>query len=504
MKKMALLTALIFALSLTASAAFAMDQAVVSPIQAIDGGIGQVLCLAFSQDGTFLAAGGSDGKVLIYNMKTKEPARTIDAHKGAVNCLAFDPDGRWLASGGKDKTVNLWDLGDGHLRGSYKEHKDPVLSIAVNSDGSLIASGGGDKKIVVWNTDSQMVYGTLTGHDKAVHSLAFHPDGNSILSSGRDRNIISWSVAQRSELRRLTEPAAQFGSTTRTVFGPDGVLFATALKEVRSAIEGNRRSQGGIKEIDQVQVRNNLTGESAARLEGHLETINDIAFSPDGRYIISASDDRSVRLWNIETASQLTELQVPDKALSVAASPTGRFIASGLSSGKIMLWSCTNIYTSPVYVAHNRGYKPNLDYLPEYKGAPVRIAIIGIEADDKCLDRHAADILADILQNALVKTGRFELLERRNIQKVLDEQALQLNDLCDSKSAVKIGNLLGAKETVTGKIGKVGNHLTVEISFIDVETSKVKRTAEEHCDCSDDDLFLLIESVANHAAKQVK
>lgn len=481
--------------------AFSLEKAFFSPLTTFSG-IGEVQSLAFSQDGRYLAAGNKDGHILIYDLRENGKRLMIRAAEGEVNSLSFDPDGRFLISAGGGRKVQFWDYKYGRSLGEYEIYRKKIHRISISRNGGLLAGAADDENIVLWDIDSKMVYAELKGHRRYIHSLAFHPDGETLVSAGLDKNIITWDLRRRLEKRRMSEPAAEVGKITKTVFGPDGLLLATAVKEIRPEIEGKRRARGGIKEIDHIQVRDNRSGESIARFDGHLETINELEFSPDGRYIASASDDHSVMVWDIEAADRLTVLDVADRATHVAFSPNGRYLAAAVHGGCVMVWKVANVCPTPVYVAKSRRYCPALEYLPEFKGDPCRVAVVGLEAKTG-LSQEKADLLQDVLQNALLRTGRFELIERRKVKEIVKEQRWQISEYFNEETVVEPGNLAGAEELLVGTVGRIKACYVVELRFIDVATGKVLRTVDQQYEGDEEDLFLLIQVAANRAAKEV-
>jgi hypothetical protein len=108
--------------------------------------------------------------------------RTLGGHRGGVNCVAFSNDGEWLASGSDDKTVKVWRTSDGTLVRTLEGHSNTVWSVAFSNDGEWLASGSADNTVKVWRTS-----GGSAVRSFALPSLAermeFSPDG-ALLSIG--------------------------------------------------------------------------------------------------------------------------------------------------------------------------------------------------------------------------------------------------------------------------------------------------------------------------------
>ena len=117
----------------------------------------QINTIASNSDGTTLAAGTADGKIVLLNVASGE-ARPFGGHSGEVFTLAFSSDGRWLASGGMDQTIRLWDAQTGLQARTLKGASGDVNSVAFTNDSHSLVSGNGDGSMIVWNVDS----GTLT------------------------------------------------------------------------------------------------------------------------------------------------------------------------------------------------------------------------------------------------------------------------------------------------------------------------------------------------------
>ena len=114
--------------------------------------------------------------------------RVLAGHTGRVVAVAVAPDGSWLASGGWDKTVRIWDVATGQERATLTGHTGIVIAVAVAPDGSWLASGGWDKTVRIWDVATGQERATLTGHTGRVEVLAVAPDGT-WLATG------SWSTS---------------------------------------------------------------------------------------------------------------------------------------------------------------------------------------------------------------------------------------------------------------------------------------------------------------------
>jgi WD40 repeat protein len=114
----------------------------------------RVQSISFSLDGRWLASGSDDKTIKIWDAVTFREVTTISGHHGSVQCLAFSPDGRWLASGGADTSIMLWEVGTWHLRRTLGGHKGSVRSLAFSSNGRWLVSGSADKVAKIWEVST--------------------------------------------------------------------------------------------------------------------------------------------------------------------------------------------------------------------------------------------------------------------------------------------------------------------------------------------------------------
>ena len=142
-------------------------------------------------------------------------------HTKSANAVAFSPDNRWLASGGKDNVIKIWDLATGNVLRTLYGHTSNVNALAVSPDGKLLASGSGDindkrdlgtftqggvvggaedNTVRIWSVQTGQQLQVLRGHELPVGAVAFSNDGHSLTSVSGDA-VKVWDVSAGTELR---------------------------------------------------------------------------------------------------------------------------------------------------------------------------------------------------------------------------------------------------------------------------------------------------------------
>ncbi|KAL4779808.1 coatomer WD associated region-domain-containing protein [Aspergillus varians] len=239
------------------------------------------------------------------NMLTKFESKSSRA-KG----IAFHPKRPWILVSLHSSTIQLWDYRMGTLIDRFEEHDGPVRGIDFHPTQPLFVSGGDDYKIKVWNYQTRRCLFTLNGHLDYVRTVFFHPELPWILSASDDQTIRIWNWQNRSLICTMTGHnhyvmCAQFHPTD------DLIASASLDQSVRIwDISGLRKKHSAPTTMsfeDQMARPNaaqaDMFGNTDAVvkfvLEGHDRGVNWVAFHPSLPLIVSAGDDRLVKLWRM-------------------------------------------------------------------------------------------------------------------------------------------------------------------------------------------------------------
>jgi WD40 repeat protein/serine/threonine protein kinase len=285
--------------------------------------IARVNAVAFSPDGSLLAVGLNDGTIQLWDVANGEPVGAPLAQHSEgqpVWDLAFHPDGSLLASGSEGDedqkgTIILWDVATREAVDELLSDAEQIYSLAFSPDGKILASGCGDSVIYLWDmaADDPTILGTLEGHTNWVWSLAFSPDGSLLASGSFDNTIRLWDVVSRSA---YGGPLTGHTDWVRSVaFSDDGLLLASG-------------DEAGIAWVwDTTSGRPAIT----APLTGHLDAIWSVAFQPNSHVLATGAEDNQVILWNLDSQYPLVRRLTghSDYVTSVAVSPDGSLVASG-------------------------------------------------------------------------------------------------------------------------------------------------------------------------------
>jgi WD40 repeat protein len=324
--------------------------------------------ISFSPDGKTIASASEDKTIKLWSIEGRE-LHTFKGHSSKVTSVSFSPDGKTIASASEDKTVKLWSIEGTQLR-TLKGHSGAVTSVSFSPNGKTIASTSLDGSVKLWSIEGTQLH-SLKEQNGGATGVCFSPDGKTITFVSSDGTIKRWSIESREFLfLPLFLPFGQEGqgnwlisfrpncktiafSEDKTVklWSEDGSFFnetditipiwrgdnvegsVTFARVEVPTLSGIRMPSG-----DYITIK---TYSTKLDLKGHNGAVTSVSFSPDGKIIASASEDKTVKLWSMSIeGKQLHTLKGHSGSVtSVSFSPDGKTIASASSDGTIILWN---------------------------------------------------------------------------------------------------------------------------------------------------------------------
>lgn len=432
MKKLMIL----LVLAMLVSTVFAQEGTVITPENAseltelVRLGRGKPSQLAYSPDGSTIAVASSIG-VWLYSADSldteQEPPYIVSSTP--VTAVAFSPDGNTLAFG-EDGVLRLWDM-EAMAETNSMDLNTTLNFIKFSPDGSVIATNGSEyKSVALINTDDLSVKPALVGHSSNVRSAAFSPDGSTLITGADsgDNIIRVWDVADGTESATVEghtsnikdldfgEGVIVSGSADYSVkiWDAEGTEVATLkpadvsyfyVYSVDLSPDGSKVAVGTSNAV-YVWNADGSGDPTIFDLEGAGD-INDLEFSPDGTQLVTLGYNRAVRLWDVESGSEIAAARGhTDNMTSVAFSPDGDTLIVGSNDDFVWLWDTaarTELHLSPTMTDALGATSENVTYAAFAPDGSVAGTVdgFGIKLWNPATGDLVAELEGDGLSNSL-------------------------------------------------------------------------------------------------------
>jgi WD40 repeat protein/energy-coupling factor transporter ATP-binding protein EcfA2 len=429
---------------------------------------GWVRTLAINEN--YLISGGEDKTIRLWDLKSvkKIPEKQVlIGHEDKILTVRLDPSGNFIASGSADKTIRLWDFDGNQLGVPLRGHKDWVRSISILShsnnqfivsasrdstiriwdlEGNIlaktlptpginrvisvaishdkenykIASGGEDSSICLWDKDGYLLDYQFVGgkHSSWIRSIKFTPDNNYVITGSEDVRIGIWNLSSnprtfRSEVQKI-EGNTDEGNKAwiRAIdISADGKYLVSASDAntyciwkfnenwsneseslyLEDTCESDKHD-GRVTSVafspkdenDEYLIASasedkticlwDLKGDRSCEFTGHKNRVLSVRFSPDSNYLISGSQDKTLRLWDLKKVSKETEdiseaveyNGHTDAVRAVLFSPDSKMVISGSADSTIRIWDLYGNQIGDPLTGHSGAIR-SLDITPDGK-----------------------------------------------------------------------------------------------------------------------------------------
>lgn len=304
-----------------ANLAFAQDKAEVFPQI---GHIGPVVFVAFSPNGRYLLSGAEDSTLKLWDASSEREIRTFTDISYYANATTFTSDGRYILTATRRKSLKLFEVDTGRVAREFIGHSDYIGALALSRDGRYALSSDYHNDVIVWDMVTGSSIRTLhCGKHflNAIASMAVSTDGRSFVAGCRDAmKILDIATGEEfHDLHGVYDGLAH--GICSVAFSPDGRFVLS----------------GGDDKV--MLLWDAATGAMIRSYVGHKETIYAVAFSHDGRYALSAAWDNTAKLWDVNTGKELQTLAGHTRPVNaVAFSPDDRNALTGSSDHSVKYW----------------------------------------------------------------------------------------------------------------------------------------------------------------------
>ncbi len=327
------------------------------PIRSFEGSSGSVDSFALAPDGkSLLVAGGKSARLL--SLATGLALRTFAGTDFSGVAVAFSPDGRSILTVGWDKTARLTDVATGRELRVFAGHTHEVFSAALSLDGRLILTRSGPNSVRLWDTATGQQVRTLSGHADTITSAVFSSDSRFVLTGSDDKTARLWDVETGQTTRIFSDAGVQSGITS-VAFSPAGREILTDSWDL--IIRLWDISTGHLLRSFE-QRSGNFSAEKARAAAAQREMLGrnlkddhstSVAFSPDGRRVVTSSWDNSAELWDAATGKPIRSFAGHTKPIySVAFSPDGHQVLTGSYDNTARLWDADTGQPLRSFIGH--------------------------------------------------------------------------------------------------------------------------------------------------------
>ena len=246
--------------------------------------------------------------------------KIISGHTDKIKDICFSPDGKKLASVSDDGLVKIWDIVSKKVVAEFEGHNSGIESVYYSPKGKYLATASSDKTIRIWDVErgkaTWVLFGN-DGHKDVVHKVCYNGIGNAVATASRDGVIKIWNIATGKAYITIDD----MKNVQSLQYTKDDQMLIIAL--------GNN-----------IQLWDIATGAPVEILTGHTSFVTDIAYSPDGKKLLSGSQDKTLRLWTIPAQPQITLRRGHNnqKIHDIAYHPQGKLFTT-VSSDHIHVWN---------------------------------------------------------------------------------------------------------------------------------------------------------------------
>ena len=289
--------------------------------------------MAFSPEGNLLGSASGDETFRLWDVATGHVISTEKVRSGSftsrpwVWTVAFSPEDMMVASVLNLKDVQITKILTGATK-LFSGHVDSVLCVAFSSSRNIVATASTDKTVRLWSVAKGSLLQTIIAHTDWVRCVAFS-DGDLMMASGSDDHTIQIWHLKKNDIGEISTDRES--GLLSTLIGHQSAIrtlvFSHNLKFLASASEDWSIRLWNIYDRRAIKI-----------LNGHTGTVRCLSFTTDDRLLVSASEDKTIRVWDLATRTPQILVGHTAWVTSLAFSPGDKILASASRDNTIKLW----------------------------------------------------------------------------------------------------------------------------------------------------------------------
>lgn len=290
----------------------------------------KVYTVDVSKDGKWIVSGGKDCSIRVWDVLKEQESATLKGHKGQVNSLVLSSNSLNLFSASSDFTIKHWANFHENDHTTFEGHKGSVLCIALSTDEKTLITGSEDTSIIVWDISNKSIIHSISVHNGPVTSIKFFQNSQTLVSCSQDNTIQSWNIQTKSQEFIISN----LPSTP--------IYLAIYDKFIACGHEDGSISIWKSQDF-------------VGTLEGHKGMVNCLQFSQNGKFLVSASSDKTIKIWNVEKSGEETTLYGhQEDVFALKISSDEKFLASVSADNTVKVWFLQRTTEEIVFDEHQQ------------------------------------------------------------------------------------------------------------------------------------------------------
>mmetsp|Transcript_215 Transcript_215/g.220 ORF Transcript_215/g.220 Transcript_215/m.220 type:complete len:611 (+) Transcript_215:43-1875(+) len=257
----------------------------------------------FPKTGHLLLSAGLDGKCKIWSTENRQVMRTYIGHSAAVRDVQFNKDGKKFVSCSFDRYLRLWNTETGEVLQTFTNGKMPYVVKFYPHDDNLFVVGCSDSKIVTYDATTGEITQQYNHHLAPVNAIIFVEDnGTKMITSSDDKKVLVWEWDIGVPIKYISDPTMH--SMPCMALHPSNEFFV---------------GQSLDNQIVVYQAQGRFSMQRKKRFSGHQVSgyACDVAFSPDGRFLMSGDGNGKLCFWEYKRSKMLQKYKAHDKGPTI-------------------------------------------------------------------------------------------------------------------------------------------------------------------------------------------